>query len=215
MGRKRVRQGELFTATADLARSPGQPFYLRLNQLLGEAEFDRWIEAKCAPHYGAADKGFHSAAVLELCDAVNIRTYIPEPKMPRGRVWSDKPEAQQRIVYENRRRMKRAKGKRLGRLRSERVERTFAHVCDAGGMRRSRLRGLVDVTKRYLIAAAAHNLGRILFKLFGIAKPRSLQGGRAPTSPLDFLFAPLLITLSTIRSLRLSAIRIAVNSTDC
>ena len=56
MGRKRARQGELFTSTADLARSPGHPFYRRLNQLLGEAEFDRWIEAKCAPHYEASDK---------------------------------------------------------------------------------------------------------------------------------------------------------------
>jgi transposase len=127
----------------------------------------------------AADKGYHSAAALELCDELGLRTYIPEPKMPQGRVWTEKPPAQQRVVYANRRRMKRAKGKRLGRLRSERVERSFAHVCDAGGMRRSRLRGLIDVTKRYLIAAAAHNLGRILFKLFGIGKPRSLQGNFA------------------------------------
>ena len=55
-------------------------------------------------------------------------------------------------------------------------ERTFAHVCDTGGTRRSWLRGLVNVTKRYLIAAAAHNLGRILRKLFGIGKPKNLQG---------------------------------------
>lgn len=162
----------------------------------------------------AADKGYHSAAALELCAAVNVRTYVPEPKMPQGRVWTDKPEAQQRAVYENRRRMKRAKGKKLGRLRSERVERSFAHVCDAGGMRRSRLRGLVDVTKRYLIAAAAHNLGRILLKLFGIGKPRSLQGGSAPTSTLDFLLAPLTIILQTLFALR-PANRSALNSTGC
>ena len=59
-------------------------------------------------------------------------------------------------------------------LRSERCERTFAHVCDTGGMRRSWLT-VVNVTKRYLIAAAAHNLGRILRKLFGVGKPRRLQ----------------------------------------
>ena len=162
----------------------------------------------------AADKGFHSAAALELCEFANIRTYVPEPKMPQGRVWTDKPEAQQRAVYANRRRMKRAKGKRLGRLRSERVERSFAHVCDAGGMRRSRLRGLVDVTKRYLIAAAAHNLGRILRKLFGIGKPRSLQGGSATTSTLDFLLARPTIILQTIFAPR-PASRCTVNSTDC
>ena len=110
----------------------------------------------------AADKGYHSAGIIELCDSLGLRTYIPEPKLKHNRTWTDKSPELQRAVYENRRRMRRAKGKRLGRLRSERAERSFAHVCDSGGMRRSWLRGLVDVTKRYVIAAAAHNLGRIL-----------------------------------------------------
>jgi hypothetical protein len=35
----------------------------------------------------------------------------------------------------------------------------------------------VDVTKRYLMTVAAHNLGRVLRKLFGMGKPRALQGG--------------------------------------
>ena len=43
-------------------------------------------------------------------------------------------------------------------------------------MRRTWLRKLVNVSKRYLIAAAAHNLGRLLRKLFGIGKPKALQG---------------------------------------
>jgi hypothetical protein len=46
-------------------------------------------------------------------------------------------------------------------------------------MRRSWLRGLAEVTKRYLMAAAAHNLGRIMRRLFGVGKPRTLQGLRA------------------------------------
>lgn len=71
--------------------------------------------------------------------------------------------------------MRRAKGKGLGRLRSERFKRSFAHVCDAGGMHRMRHCGLVDVTKRDLIAATDRNIGRILLNLFGIGKPRSLQ----------------------------------------
>ena len=55
------------------------------------------------------------------------------------------------------------------------MERSFAHVCDTGGARKSWLRGLEDVTKRYRLAAAAHNLGRIMRLLFGIGKPRVLQ----------------------------------------
>jgi len=124
----------------------------------------------------AADKGYHKASTLELSDDLDMRTYIPEPKRDHDRNWEDKPAEQQRSVYNNRRRMKRAKGKRLGRLRSERVERTFAHICESGGARRTWLTKLENVTKRYLIAAAAHNLGRILFKLLGIGKPKALQG---------------------------------------
>jgi len=124
----------------------------------------------------AADKGYHKAATLELADDLDMRTYIPEPKRDHDRTWEDKPAEQHRCVYNNRRRMKRAKGKRLGRLRSERVERTFAHICESGGARRTWLTKLENVTKRYLIAAAAHNLGRILFKLLGIGKPKTLQG---------------------------------------
>ena len=75
----------------------------------------------------------------------------------------------------NRRRLKRAKSRKFQKLRSERVERTFAHICDTGGMRRSWLKKVVNVSKRYLLAAAAHNLGRILRKLFGVGKPRTLQ----------------------------------------
>ncbi len=51
----------------------------------------------------------------------------------------------------------------------------FAHVCNSGGARRTWLKSLENVTKRDPIAAAAHNLGRILFKLLGIGKPRALQ----------------------------------------
>jgi hypothetical protein len=43
-------------------------------------------------------------------------------------------------------------------------------------MQRSWLHEKVNVTKRYLIAVAAHSLGRILRKLFGVGKPRALQG---------------------------------------
>lgn len=124
----------------------------------------------------AADKGYHAAANLELCDSLNLRTYISEPKRKHAARWTDKPAENQRAVYANRRRMRRAKAKRWQRRRSEVCERTFAHICDSGGMRRTWISGLVDVAKRYLIAAAAHNLGRVLWKLFGVGKPKALQG---------------------------------------
>lgn len=132
----------------------------------------------------AADKGYHAAKTLELADALSLRTYIPEPKRKHKSRWTDKPEEYRIAVVNNRRRTRRAKSRKLQRLRSERVERSFAHVCDTGGSRRSWLRGLAEVTKRYLIAVAAHNLGRVLRKLCGIGKPRSLQGGFGHVAPV-------------------------------
>jgi transposase len=124
----------------------------------------------------AADKGYHAAGTIELCDFLDVRTYIPEPQRRHRSKWVDKPAAYRRAVYGNRRRVRRAKGKALQRRRSEVCERTFAHVCETGGARRTWLRGLGEVRKRYQIAAAAHNLGRILRRLTGIGKPKSLQG---------------------------------------
>jgi transposase len=125
----------------------------------------------------AADKGYHAAHTLELCDSLGLRTYIPEPQRKSDWDWTERTSEQQRAVHGNRRRVQRAKGKQLQRRRSELCERSFAHVCETGGMRRTWLRGIVDVTKRYLIATAAHNLGRVLRTLFGVGKPRTLQGG--------------------------------------
>ncbi len=113
--------------------------------------------------------------MLELCDHLSLRTYIPEPKRKHEARWTDKPAEYQRCVSNNRRRVQRSKSKHLQRRRSELCERTFAHVCDTGGARRSWLRGLINVSKRYLLAVAAHNLGRIMRKLFGIGKPKALQ----------------------------------------
>jgi transposase len=122
-----------------------------------------------------ADKGYHANEQLELCQSLGLRTYIPEPRQKGHRTWIDKPVAFQQAIYENRRRTRRAKSRQFQRLRSERVERSFAHVCDTGGARRSWLCGLIDVTKRYSIAVAAHNLARIMRKLFGMGKPKTLQ----------------------------------------
>jgi len=38
-------------ATQTLARSPGHAFYEKLNQVLEQSGFDRYVEELCAPHY--------------------------------------------------------------------------------------------------------------------------------------------------------------------
>lgn len=49
--RKTERQAEFWVATGDLAGGPGHLFYDRLNRLLDQAGFDRFVEELCAPHY--------------------------------------------------------------------------------------------------------------------------------------------------------------------
>lgn len=125
-----------------------------------------------------ADKNYHKAETLADCATMGIRTYIGELRRRTQRVWSDKPADWERAYRANRRRVSGARSKRLQKLRSEKVERTFAHVCETGGGRRSWLRGLLEVSKRYLIQVAGHNLGVMMRGVFGKGTPRSLQGHR-------------------------------------
>jgi transposase len=125
-----------------------------------------------------ADKGYHSAEVLtEIAGQTPYRTYVAEPALPAGRThtWTDKPTEQHDAVNANRRRARGQRGKKLQRQRSEKVERSFAHVCETGGARRTWLRGIEKVYKRYLMSAMAHNLGRLMRGLFGMGTPRGLQ----------------------------------------
>jgi transposase len=123
-----------------------------------------------------ADKGYHSEDSLDrLQNEAGKRTYIPEPKRKTNRRWTGKPQPVQSAFRRNRRNTRGTRGRKLQRLRSERVERSFAHLCDTGGARRTWLRGLEKVRKRFLSAAMAHNLGRIMRKLMGAGKPRHLS----------------------------------------
>jgi transposase len=171
------------------------------NRTLVESVIEAYVNVDATGHEPrieevVADKGYHAAATLAECDRLSLRTYIPEPKRPHESRWTDKPADFERCVSNNRRRLSRAKSKKLQRRRSELCERTFAHICETGGMRRSWLRGLEDVSKRYSIAAAAHNLGRILRSLFGIGKPRALQGEGGTSSLTQLVIARLLAILS-------------------
>jgi hypothetical protein len=124
----------------------------------------------------ATDKGYHKVETLAECEKAGVRTYTGEQRRAQGHVWTDKPAEWETAYRNNRRRTKGARGKGLQKKRSEYVERTFAHVCETGGARRSWLRGLLEVCKRYLMQVAGHNLGVIMRSLFGMGTPRSLQG---------------------------------------
>jgi hypothetical protein len=61
------------------------------------------------------------------------------------------------------------------RRRGELIERSFAHLYDTGGMRRTHLRGHTNILKRLLIHAGGFNLGLLLRALLSVGTPRGLQ----------------------------------------
>ena len=71
------------------------------------------------------------------------------------------------------------------RRRGECVERSFAHVYDTGGLRRTHLRGHQNILKRLLVHAGAFNLGLLMRQTFGRGTPRGLQGRRFGIGALE------------------------------
>ena len=124
-----------------------------------------------------ADKGYHKTETLAWLKERGVRSYIPQPRSRRKRKWTDKPESWKAAYRANRRRVAGSRSKALQRLRSERVERSFAHTCGSGGARRTWLRGIENIKKRYVIHAAARNLGTIMRSLFGVGTPRAMRKG--------------------------------------
>src|SRR6185436_822901 len=51
MGIRQSEQAPLWVASSDLPRSPGHPFYVRLNELLETTGFDAFVEDLCRPFY--------------------------------------------------------------------------------------------------------------------------------------------------------------------
>lgn len=127
------------------------------------------------------DKGYHTVeGLLRLKDA-GYRTYIPAPKNPgKKRHFRNKGGMLAReAFYANRARCSRAKGKSHLRKRGELLERTFAHACETGGHRRTRLRGRSNVRKRYLVHIAGLNLGILMRARFGHGTPREMAAAVA------------------------------------
>jgi transposase len=147
------------------------------------------VQAPQALEEIVTDKGYHSNQTMIDFAAVDLRSYVAEPDRGR-RDWSKEPAAQT-AVYANRRRIRGARGRRLMRQRGVRIERSFAHLYDTGGMRRTHLRGHANILKRLLIHAGGFNLGLLMRHLIGSGTPRGLQ---------DRLATVIAMLLSLIRA---------------
>jgi transposase len=135
------------------------------------------------------DKGSHDNQLLVDLAQRGVRTYIPERRQ-KTRRWTDKSVEQQHAFRANRRRVRGNRGRQLNRWRSERCERTFAHVCETGGGRRAWLRGQTNVSKMHTLKCAAYNLGLLLRKVWGLCKPRNAEAAGAA---LFLVFSTVLV----------------------
>ena len=100
------------------------------------------------------------ATQLGRLQTVGIRTAIADPV--RNRRWEKLAVEERRALRTAQRTTRSASGRALMRRRGELCERSFVHVLDYGGARRTTLRGWENIRKRYLIQAACANLALLL-----------------------------------------------------
>ena len=133
---------------------------------------DEAPEILCA----VADKGYHKAELIKRLNRdQGITTYIPERDPSQRRRWHGNTVAC-REFHANRRRVRGNEGKRLSRLRSWLVERSFAFLKCSGNLARMTLRGTDNVAKRYLMHAAGYNLSLVMRHLYRYGTPGEMAG---------------------------------------
>src|SRR3990172_5665752 len=121
-----------------------------------------------------------------------IRTAVPDPV--RNRRMEKLTEEERRALRSAKRTTRSQSGRALMRQRGELCERTFVHVLDYGGARRTTLRGRENIFKRYRIQAAGANLSLLLRHLSGIGTLKQTWAASARA-----LIALLLALLGVLR----------------
>jgi transposase len=149
-----------------------------------------------------SDKGYYAVDQLHALQQEGIRTVISDP-IDNRRVDQLEPR-RQRAVRAARRSVKSQSGKELLRRRGMHIERSFAHILDCGGLRRTTLRGWENLNKRFKLAAAFYNLSQLMRKLFGFGTPKQLAAalGRGKRGLFWRLVAVLLQLTTVIDGIR-------------
>lgn len=122
-----------------------------------------------------ADKGYHAADEIALMETGGLSANIPDRITNRN--LENLSKETRGAVERCARRVKSAMGKDLLRKRGMHIERSFAHILDSGGMRRTTLRGVENIQKRYSIAALGYNLSLLMFTFFGVGTPKQCAAG--------------------------------------
>ena len=135
-------------------------------------------DPEAVPQTLTADKGYCSLEEIGRLQALALKTVISDPRRDQRRL--DKlSSAQRQTLARARRSASRKHGKKLLRKRGQHIERSFAHVRAAGGLRRATVRGLENLNKRHQLAAACYNLSQLLRRLHGAGTPKPWAAGLA------------------------------------
>jgi transposase len=153
-----------------------------------------------APAEMVADKGYHSREVLKDLQDSAWKSRIAEKERKGFARWHG-DDAARRAVYNNRARLMSSVARQAFKLRAEKVERSFAIILDIGGLRRTWLRGVENVEKRYLIQVAAYNLGLVIRHRFGAGTPRQAM------EAIWLVFPESSLGRSTIKAMLLIGVR--------
>jgi transposase len=102
------------------------------------------------------DMGYFKLEEIWRLQELGIETAIRDPQ--RNRRMDRLADADRAALEAARLTVSCDHGKALLKRRAEFVERSFEHVLDCGGARRTTLRGRENIRKRYLIQAACANL---------------------------------------------------------
>ncbi len=154
---------------------------LAASALMDEIEGEGGVEGEggeVAKRDVVADAGYHQKDELEMLVSTGHRPVIPAPSNKALPDAEKEPELYAAALA-SREACGSEEGKELLKARAEKVERSFAHVLDSGGMRRTTLRGLEKINKRYLIAAAAFNLSVLMRTIFGYGTVKQYVAGNA------------------------------------
>jgi transposase len=160
-------------------------------------------DPKALPETLTGDKGYFSLEEMGRLQALTLKTVISDPHRAQRR-FDRLSSAQRQVLARAQRSVSSKYGRALLRQRGQHIERSFAHVLDAGGLRRTTLRGLENLNKRHQIAAACYNLSQLLPRLYGVGTPKQWMASCADffvTVLCRFLLAPLraAVTLGNLR----------------
>jgi hypothetical protein len=136
-----------------------------LSAVLPEMPLEKLGEELCG------DEGYFALGPIGELQACGVRTVISDPQAQRRNRAKASPE-QRTVLRRAQRATTSASGKALLRKRGEHLERSFCHVLDHGGLRRTTLRGTENLQKRYVVGALTYNLSLLLRTLCGLGTPK-------------------------------------------